>query len=160
MGIIIAAIIIISIIIVIGVLSFLLNLFVTKALHDNIGLLARVIVGLLVLQFILGMLANLFAQVPTKEPYLVFHQFGYISAHTTNAAILIILAVIFRIKAQTEKDSRVASIIGALGIFIAFLSGIIFVNLGQDDIFSFTMALGFITAFLAYTYEAFAPIHI
>ena len=148
--------ILVSILLAIAATIFsLLWLFVAKVLHYRLDLLSRVLVGLLVLQFILGMLANLFATIPTQKSYTVYQQFGSIPLHAINGVLVVLLSVIFLIRAIREKKSLVPGIVGVIGTFLAYVSGTLFV-IFQQDILSFTMAIGFISAMLAYTYKAFS----
>ena len=139
-----------SILLSLSIFVALCILIVRKGLHNNNLRLARVMVGLLVLQFILGMLSNLFVSIPTFEPWRVFHYFGPIMLHTLDATFLLVFAILFMINTRTTRRERMIGGIGLLGVIIAFASGVIFVNAGQYDIFSFTMSLGFITALIAF----------
>jgi hypothetical protein len=142
----------------VALISWLLTIFVKKVLKGRNDLLARVLIGLLVIQFILGMLANLFAQIPTVEPYVVWHYFGPILLHTLNGLFLLILSIIFIIHAIRVKKFVRPGIAGAVAIAIAIFCGVTFVNAGQNNVYSFIMSLGFIVAFIVYTYIAFTSL--
>jgi uncharacterized membrane protein len=139
----------------VALISALLVLFTAKVLKNRADRVALTIVILLMVQFILGMLANLFQDIPIVEPWLVFHQFGPILLHTINATFLLIFSVILLVNASKARRYVWMSIIGCASVIVAFASGLMFVNAGQNDILSFTMSLGFLTAFIAYTYIAF-----
>lgn len=142
--------------VVIALLAWGLRALVRRWLHDDLRNVAKLLVGLLVLQFVLGMAANLFQTIPTDKPWLVFHEFGAILLHTVNATVILILAIIFRILSARKKRLEKPASLGGTAVAVAYLCGIVFVNAGQNDIFSFIMALGFITAIIAYCYAAFA----
>ena len=111
--------------------------------------LAKILVGLLGLQFILGMLANLYSNIPKNHPYEVFGHFGYILIHSLNAILLLVLAIAFLWLAIKEKIHLTAAIWGLIGIIVAFISGHLFVST-QQNIYSLIMSLGFILAFGSY----------
>lgn len=111
--------------------------------------LINAIVGLLILQFILGMLSNMYGSVPKDKPYMVFHSLGYIFFHGWNAVLLIVLGVIFLVKSVRHKQYVSEAIIGFAGLAAAYAGGIAFV-LTQRDPFSLVMALGFLAAFANY----------
>lgn len=116
---------------------------------------ANIMVGLLTLQFILGVLANLYSTIPTDKPYDVFHQFGYIIFHALNGFVLLVLAVVFMVQAQ-KRGQYVEQARGGLGsIVLAFTFGELFV-FTQKDLFSFFMAISFLGALFAYTRVAFS----
>jgi len=143
---------------VLALIATLLTLLVRKGLHNDPRGLALLIVGLLVLQFVLGMLSNLFVTIPDVEPWRVFHYFGPVVLHTLNALCLVVFAVNYAvIVRKASRTMRIAGAVGGIAIVVAFASGVIFVNRGQNDVFSFTMSLGFITALVSYAFAAFSP---
>ncbi len=144
-----------SIGIVLFILTLLLHLIIVKIFKRNSLLLVRLILVLLILQFLLGMAANLFQTIPYIKPWLVFHDFGYILFHTINATLLIILSIMYLIQVRKEKTQRFHGIIGLTGIVIAYIGGVIFVDFGQNNIFSFIMAVGFIVSTFVYSYQSF-----
>lgn len=151
-----ALVIIGSVIVSVVVVSYLLNLFVCKVLKNDNSLLAIVMVGLLILQFILGMLANLFETIPKVQPYDVWHSPGPILFHSLNALVLIILSVIFLIRAIKDRDSVTIGIISLICILLATYSGITFILTGQMNVYSFIMSMGFIVVFLFYAWKGFS----
>lgn len=112
--------------------------------------LVRGILGLLVLQFVLGMLANLYATIPQDKPYEVFHQFGYILFHALNGTLLLVLGsiLVFKSRGQTQT-SLIRTIVGLVNLVLAFSFGELFV-FTQNDLFSLLMAFAFIGALLSY----------
>ncbi|MDR3642862.1 MAG: hypothetical protein P4L74_04520 [Candidatus Doudnabacteria bacterium] len=140
----------------VAIISYLLNLFVRKALKNDNDLLARTLVGLLTLQFILGMLANLFVKIPDTQAYDVWHHLGPIEFHSINALVLVILSVIFLVRAVKNSSSVIIATISLISILIATYSGIAFVLTGQANAYSFIMSMGFIVAFLLYARKGFS----
>lgn len=119
---------------------------------DNSKLI-KVILGLLILQFVLGMLANLYSKIP-NPPYDVFHQLGYINLHAINGTLLLALSIMLLVKSR--KTVSFKPVLGGLiGIALAFTFGELFV-FTQVEIFSFFMSLSFIGAFLSYSQLAFS----
>gem|GEM_PF-2964140 len=147
-----------SVVLVLALIATLLTVLVRKGLHSDPRGLALLIVALLVLQFVLGMLSNLFVTIPDVEPWRVFHYFGPVVLHTLNALCLVVFAVNYGVITRRKaKAMRIAGAIGGIGIVVAFLSGVTFVNRGQNDVYSFTMSLGFIVALVSYAFAAFSP---
>jgi heme/copper-type cytochrome/quinol oxidase subunit 3 len=110
--------------------------------------LTQTIFGLLIVQFVLGMLANLYATIPKHKPYDVFHQLGLINLHGINGTVLLILSVMLAVKSRGTATARPARG-GAACIVLAFAFGELFV-FTQQDIFSLLMALVFLGAFAVY----------
>lgn len=101
------------------------------------------------------MMSNLFQKIPTTKSWEVFHDFGPILLHTINATLILIFGFIFLFIAIRKKRYPVLARIGLASIVLAYAAGVTFVNAGQINIYSFIMALGFISAFTTYTYIAF-----
>jgi hypothetical protein len=139
----------------IWLLAWALGQLVHRVLGDNLGRGARLLVALLVVQFALGMAANLFQEIPDVEPWRVFHELGPIVWHAFNGLVIVIFAVWLRVLAGRQKRYVVHVAIGGTATAVAFVSGVIFVNLGKNDVFSYLMALGFITALLEFSYVGF-----
>lgn len=109
---------------------------------------------LLVVQFILGMLANLYATIPTKKPYEVFHQLGFINLHAINGVLLLVLGSVLAVKLRRQPGFRQAA--GGLGgLVVAFACGELFV-FTQQDLFSLLMALAFLGSLFSYMRLALA----
>jgi hypothetical protein len=115
--------------------------------------LVNVILGLLVIQFLLGMLANLYAEIP-QPAYEVFHQAGYITFHALNGTLLVVLGIILIVKSRKEHALKLP-IAGLASMLFAYTFGELFV-FTQYDLFSFLMSVGFIGALLSYARLAFA----
>lgn len=123
---------------------------------------------MLALQFLLGMILNLFVQLPTTHPgtsgaYISrsLHGFGW--AITIGGGIVLFLHVIVAIglllaslslvvrAAATKSGSwLLTSIIGALGVLAALTNGLAFLGY-NSDVNSFVMAVGFMVAAVSYT---------
>lgn len=149
-----------SVAMTIAIISALLLWFVRKSLHNDKDRLALWIVGLLTLQFVFGMLANLFVKIPDIAPYDVWHHPGPVAFHTLNALLLIILSIIFLIRSIKSRSSRSLAAIALLSILISTYAGVTFILTGQPDGYSFVMSLGFIAAFLLYSYQGFSSLRI
>src|SRR5579872_3162467 len=117
--------------------------------------LVNYIVGLLVLQFILGMLANLYATIPKQKSYEVFHQLGFITFHALNGTLILVLGIILVVKSPRKDPAFRPAVGGLVNVVLAFTFGEFYV-FTQKDIFSFLMALGFIVALLSYSRLAFS----
>ncbi|MDE1871333.1 MAG: hypothetical protein KGI06_03775 [Candidatus Micrarchaeota archaeon] len=115
----------------------------------------------LVIQFVLGMTMNLFTSFPTYPgnavqpadyvPLLAGHPI--LLAHYVIGILVFIgsIAVVGMSFASKDRKLSAISAIGFLGMLIAFASGIQFlVTAFTNDIYSYTMSLGFIVAVVAY----------
>jgi len=116
---------------------------------------AIVMIALLVIQYALGMIANMFVQFPdTTEPGQLWEfartQFPTL-AHILIGTLLVLVAVIFIIRAVRAHNGTwiASSVFGLIGILGAYWGGVTFVST-QVDAYSMVMALAFIIAFLAY----------
>jgi hypothetical protein len=116
--------------------------------------LAGTILGLLILQFLLGMLANLYAEIPANNPEEVFRQFGYIMFHVLNGVLLVILGAVFLYQALKRHAFKREAIGGLVALVVAFACGEVFV-FTQNDIWSLLMALAFIGALMSYARVVF-----
>ena len=119
-----------------------------------------VILGFLVLQFILGMTLNLFVTFPNIPanssdqiyfnavftiPFLLEHFIVGVGLLLGSVWILI-----SAIKTKLRNISLVA-VLGLVSISTAYISGFEFLLSGfQNNLFSFTMSIGFIVALLSY----------
>lgn len=116
---------------------------------------AFIMIGLLWLQFLLGMLANLFQEIPKDKPDEVFHKFGFIMFHALLGWILLILAIVFLVKTIRAGTDKRPAIGGLANILAAFIFGETFVAT-QKDIFSLLMALAFLGALMSYARITFS----
>ncbi len=103
---------------------------------------------LLPLQFLLGIWVNLFVTVPDPlvANFLVSGGGIVLVVHILNAltiATLSIVAIVLARRLKSLVPFRL-SIIATLFVFLAIASGITFIFFGQNDAFSFTMAIGFV----------------
>lgn len=148
--------ILIAAVIVIAFLTALLYMFTEKMLKNDRRKIAITLVMMLVAQFILGMINNFYVTIPKVKSYEVYHHFGPVSLHTALALFLLIFSLFYTINAYKSHVYRGLSIVGVTSIVIATVSGVSFVNsAGENDVYSLIMAIGFIVAFLVYTYAAF-----
>ncbi|MDP3941669.1 MAG: hypothetical protein Q8Q49_05165 [bacterium] len=131
-----------------------------NALEKQAGSLRRrvdVMVVLLILEFILGMVVNLFGEAPSEsgkmqEPTwatLVFLSHGILGI------LLLIWAIfLFVFVNKTEnKKWRSLGMQGMIGIVVSAMGGVAFVGLREGspaDISSLVMALGFLYSFISY----------
>ncbi len=111
---------------------------------------------LLPLQFLLGIWVNLFVTVPDPIVGSFFATGGGIVlvVHILNAltiATLSIVAVVLARRLKSLVPFRL-SIIATLFVFLAIASGITFVFFGQNDAFSFTMAIGFVFSVVIFSF--------
>ena len=125
--------------------------------QNGLRTLSMVMIGLLAIQFVLGMVTNLYVQFPdtTQADQLwaaVRSQVPSFS-HIVLGILLLVAAVIFMIRAANKNNPGwVASgVAGLVGILAALYGGVTFTTT-QADAYSLVMAIGFIVAVLAYSW--------
>jgi len=112
-------------------------------------------IAVLVIQYVLGMLSNLFVQFPqTDQPNLLWDYARSqlpTFAHIIIGILLLVSAIMFVIRAIRNHDRGwiASSVAGLVGIVIAIYGGVTYTTI-QVDLYSLIMALGFIVAFVAY----------
>lgn len=113
---------------------------------------AFIILALLVIQYTLGMIANLDVQLPSGNvSSWVFQHSIVIQLHIYLGTSLIVAALVALILSLVARRpiGIAAAVAGLALIIFAWLSGIQFLASQQDDL-SLRMALGFMGAFIAY----------
>ena len=124
---------------------------------NNIRILRRqilIILVLLIIQYALGMYANLYVQFPDSISGGPAWEFAWtqlpVALHIVNAFLLYIIGITFLVTARRHDKTLVKyAVWGLIGITLAAVSGALFIPL-QNDIFSYGMSLFFIIAFIAY----------
>ena len=122
---------------------------------------AIVIIGLLVIQYALGMVTNMFVQFPDTSDVGQLWEFTRSQlpsgAHMWVGVLLVLSAIIFVIQSAIKKNRSwiVSSVVGLVAIMTAFYGGVMFVS-SQIDAYSMVMALAFIIAFVAYGWGLYA----
>ena len=118
------------------------------------------ILGFLVLQFILGMTLNLFVSFPnipvgsTEQVYFnaIFTTPFLLEHFIVGVGLLLgsIWVLIGAVKTKV-KNISLAAVLGFISILTSYISGFEFLLSGfQNNLFSFTMSIGFIVALLSY----------
>ena len=106
----------------------------------------------LVIQYILGMIANLEVQLPSRNTVSwVFRNSIIIQLHIYLGTLLIVAALVTLILSLAARSLAgiVAAVAGLALLVLAWLSGVQFLTAQQNDL-SLRMALGFMGAFIAY----------
>jgi lysylphosphatidylglycerol synthetase-like protein (DUF2156 family) len=122
-----------------------------KLRSQSLGLLS-----MLGLQFILGMILNLFIKLPKGSNSLtttIKHGGGLVLVlHILVAIGLLIgsLILVARSYAAKSRSWIIASIVGTLGVIAALTNGLAFIG-NSNDVNSFVMAIGFMVAATAYS---------
>lgn len=126
------------------------------------------LLSMLALQFILGMILNLFVTIPNKHPgqfgnYFVRSGHSFAWAITLGGGVALFLHVLVAIgllagsiafvvraaKAHNKRWIWISSI-GLVGILAAFSNGLSFLDFNHN-VNSFIMAMGYIVATIAYS---------
>lgn len=118
---------------------------------------------LLVIQYVLGMISNLYVSFPNALSggdawAWTFMHSPLIVLHIVNGTLLLAFSLILIGLSMTLPDSasKVTAILGFVMILFAWLSGFLFVANGQANTTSFLMSLGFIGAFMTYAIGYYA----
>ncbi len=116
----------------------------------RLGNIILVLSIILPVQFLLGMWVNLFVKIP--DPFeLSFFPSGdgiVLIVHILNALAIVTLTIIAAVLASRINRPipfRLLTV-ATLFVFLAIGSGITFAFFGQKDVFSYTMAIGFVTS--------------
>ena len=123
---------------------------------------------LLAAQFLIGMLVNLFVQVPAVHPgtnapeyfsgvaqgvfWALFNAQWELLIHVVMGLLLFILSIVLLVLAILSRQGRwiTVSVLGFLGVIGAGFNGASFMNYGHD-FSSLLMAIGFLLAAIPYT---------
>jgi uncharacterized membrane protein YhaH (DUF805 family) len=122
---------------------------------DTLRIQSHVMLGMLILQYLIGMSANLFIQFPNTTNKKVLWEYAIkqfpISLHIILGILLVIggIALLIRSIHKRDKNWIWASSVGLLAMLIASFTGSQFIST-QQNVYSFIMALTFIFAVFAY----------
>ena len=112
---------------------------------------------LLPLQFVAGMLANLYVAIP--EPLPTGEGWTWSFAHSTVIPLHVLLGTLLLVLSlvtvefglwASARRAAVIAVGGFLCVATAYLSGMLFLTYGQSNLSSFLMALGFMGACVVY----------
>ena len=116
----------------------------------------KLILVFLSLEFVLGMMVNLFAVSPDDQRYLtepIYLKLIFALHGIVGLVILAGASALFIVTAKLKNiQLKKTSLLGLIFVLIAFLGGIATVMLKdvQSEIASLVMSLGFIAAFISY----------
>ena len=122
---------------------------------DPLRIQAHVILGTLIVQYLLGMFANMFVTFPDTSKEATLWEFAKaqpsIMTHIVLAALLVIGGIVLLIRAIRKKDKQwiIAGSVGLFGLLAGGIAGARFIPTQQDG-YSFIMAVAFIVSFVAY----------
>jgi hypothetical protein len=105
---------------------------------------------LLGLSFVFGMILNLFVAIPSNGSLsgIPVSSVAVLVIHIAVAFGLIIVALALLVIAAVSKKRAVisSSLLVVAGVGVAFAAGLVFLYDGQDNVYSFIMALGFLVS--------------
>ena len=133
------------------------DLAATAESSTSIGLrsLGAAMVMILLGELLLGMANALWLQLPDSgSGWIAGSSSGLLGIHMLLGLALVVLAVWITVVAVRGRDRNwlTASIVGVVGILLAFGSGLAFMGQTSNDVGSFCMALGCAIAVAGYTY--------
>ena len=113
---------------------------------------------LLVIQYVFGMIVNLYVQFPSTLTdgkaawgWALSNTFAVPIHASLGTALLVVAIVALVLSIRIRHVPEIlASVLGLAMIVFAWLSGILFLSFGQQSTTSLTMAIGFIGAVIAY----------
>lgn len=114
-----------------------------------------VMLVLLLIQYVLGMITNLYVQFPeNSQPEQLWaaaqSQFASM-AHIILGMLLLVVAILIIVRAVMSKNRTLVwiSVAGLVSILVAIISGSMFIN-AQSDVYSLVMAIAFIVSLVVY----------
>jgi hypothetical protein len=139
-----------------------------KDLHSYM-IWPEILLGLLFFQFVLGMWANLFATFPAppshpQQGFAVAQQIlnsglPVVIIHAINGIIMLGISTLSAVRGRETRHKNIfaISLIGLLAVAVSVCSGYHFVYSGWvDNVYSYSMSLGFIVAFVSNFFRSFA----
>ncbi len=132
--------------------------------HRSIQALSGVMVGLLLIQFVLGMYTNLYIALPTIHPgnhgmpmglhrmVALFEESPIFMIHMMLGVLLVLFSLITTLKSlsSAESMSKLWTGTGLAAVIVAGYSGLTFFRDGQHNMDSLTMAVAWLIALSAY----------
>lgn len=128
---------------------------------NSLGILALVLMGALVLQYLLGMYVNLFVTFPENAAAGQLWEFAWgapaLAAHIVLAFLILIGAIAFFVRALRSRNRTWiwSALVALIAVLAAGYSGASFIP-SQTDIYSYSMALWFIVALASLGWGAYA----
>ncbi len=140
----------------------------TRKTVSSLRAIDAILLILLAAQFLIGMLVNLFVQVPSVHPgtnapeyfsgvaqgvfWALFNAQWQLLIHVVVGLLLFILSIVLLVLAIISRQRRwiTVSVLGFLGIVAAGFNGASFMNYGHD-FSSLLMSVGFLLAAIPYT---------
>jgi len=122
---------------------------------DPLRIQSHVLLGLLILQYFLGMAANLFVQFPDTINEKLQWQFAgnqwTVVTHMVLGFLLMIgsIVLLFRAIRKKERNWIIAGSIGLFAVLVAVGAGAQFIPT-QQDVYSYIMSVAFLIAVGAY----------
>jgi hypothetical protein len=122
---------------------------------DPLRIQGHVLLGILILQYLFGMAANLFVQFPNTTSQSALWDFTKSQAllviHMILGILLFVGACVFAIRAAQSRNKQwiISAGVGLFAVFIAVAAGAQFIPT-QQDVYSYVMATAFIVAIIAY----------
>ena len=127
---------------------------------DPLRIQSYFLLGALVLQYLLGMFANMFVHFPDTTNEKSLWEFAKshapIVSHIILALLLVIGGIVFLIRAIRRKEKHwiIAASVGLVAMLVASFGGAQFIQTQQDG-YSYTMAVAFIVAVFSYGWGLF-----
>jgi hypothetical protein len=114
-----------------------------------------VTIGMLIVQYILGMINNFYVKFPESAPVGKLWQFAFSqiseAAHIILGVLLFlgVLSFLIRVIIAKNRTWLIASAVGLAGIIISIFGGVSYI-FTLVDFYSLIMSIGFLVAILAY----------
>lgn len=118
----------------------------------------------LLVLFVLGMIANLYIEIPEglfnqKAWSYVFQSAPVIAVHAVLGTLILLVSIASLVMAIRSRNSKwiLGSSFGIVFTALAAFSGSDFVSSGGSNLSSLLMAFGFLGALISYALAAFTP---
>jgi len=128
-----------------------------ERISRNIGI---ILIGLLGIEYILGMINNLYVHFPETGMDVQMWEFAWKQLSVVSHIILgifLLLAGLFIFILAIRTVNRIKIIVSGIGfisIFVAGFSGAMFITT-QKDLYSLSMSIAFLVALLSYVWFTF-----
>jgi uncharacterized membrane protein YhaH (DUF805 family) len=105
------------------------------------------VISMLIIQFVLGMIENLYGPTPTSAKPVGLFSYGWLAVHFIMGILLLISALVVPIRAFSARNRVVAwtSVLGVVAIIGAIGAGVAFTRNGASGA-SLGMSIGFAIA--------------
>ena len=132
-----------------------------KSINSSLNKHAFGMIGVLILQYLLGMVSSLFVEFPENTQPKQLWEYAWqqvpVASHIVVGIVLLLgtLALLIRSFILKDKVWQISAGMSTIATILSIITGSIFITL-QSDLYSLIMAIGFIIALLSYGWGLYA----